>query len=256
MHAIRALRVGLVLLLVGMLVGSSVIPADIGRWMMFLALSLPLCLFVVLTVTAAYLAQRLQTAKLLAATGQREEAQVWLGRVMTGWAMSVTIQMMAGQEFAQMLARQKRYTDVIAVCQHLLRYRGRRLSAAWVAVRTILADSLLRLDRVAEAYRALQPVYDKEMSLSERMRLLPVQLRYELATDQSALAAADLPEKLRVAELLDTKQAALVHALLAEACRRERLEHKRAFLAKRAHLYADLAPIADEHPVIAPILAS
>jgi len=83
------------------------------------------------------------------------------------------------------------------------------------------------------------------------MKLLPIQLRYELAADYPAAAAQSLPEKLQIAELLDSPRAALVHALLAEACRRNHMPAQQAFLAERAWLYHDLDQLAPRYPVIA-----
>jgi hypothetical protein len=115
----------------------------------------------------------------------------------------------------------------------------------------MLADSLLMLDRAQEAYEALRPVYDQPLSLAERMKLLPVQLRYELAADHSASAVRDLREKARIAELLEPQRAGLVHALLAEACRREGLEPQRDFLARRAAIYTDVPELMRKYPPLA-----
>jgi hypothetical protein len=107
---------------------------------------------------------------------------------------------------------------------------------------------------VDAAYDAMRPVYDTQLSLSDRMKLLPVQLRYELAADHSSASVNALAEKVRVAELLDSSQAALVHAMLAEACRRESMPDQQAFLLKRARLYHDLEPLAEQYALITPIV--
>ena len=111
------------------------------------------------------------------------------------------------------------------------------------------------LDRRDEAYEAMRPVYDVPLSLLDRMKLLPVQLRYELAANHTASAVRELGEKIKVAELLDAPGAALVHALLAEACDRQAMGRQRDFLTARAWLYHDLTDLADRYELIAPLTA-
>ena len=120
----------------------------------------------------------------------------------------------------------------------------------------MLADSLLTLDREAEAYEAMRPMYDLPLSLADRMKMLPLQLRYESAGSPDGLAVESLAEKVRIAELLDSQQAALVHAMLAEACRRQSMSAQSDFLLRRARLYADLEParraISGSRPIASP----
>ncbi len=109
-------------------------------------------------------------------------------------------------------------------------------------------------NEVADAYAAFRPLYDQELSLVERLALLPIQLRYELEAGHVDSGVRGLSEKVRLAELLEAPKAALVHALLAEACRRRNRDADRDYLARRASLYHDLEPLARVHPVIAPVL--
>jgi hypothetical protein len=120
----------------------------------------------------------------------------------------------------------------------------------------MLAESLLSLDRVGEAYEAMRPVYDVPLTLADRMKLLPVQLWYELQAGQAIASVESLPEKVRIAELLDSQQAALVHAMLAGPCRQRAMPAESEFLLRRARLYADLEPIIQRYPVLAPIGSS
>ena len=64
-----------------------------------------------------------------------------------------------------------------------------------------------------------------------------------MATGRAERAVESLPEKVRLAELLDTTNAALTHMLLAEACRRMELADKQRYLLERAALLAELNPI-------------
>jgi len=213
-------------------------------------------LWICLAISSMHQSRTLQMARVLLGTGQSDNARVWLGRVMTGLSLSPRIQFVACQHLAFVFFARSAHKEVVAICYELLRHRLGRLRHVIVNTRLMLADSLLTLDRVAEAYEAIVPVYELSLSLADRMKLLPVQLRYELTAGQSALVVRSLPEKVRVAELLDSQQAALVHAMLAEGCRQQSMSAESAFLLRRARLYADLEPLTQRYGVLLPLVST
>ncbi|MBI4579517.1 MAG: hypothetical protein HY718_07445 [Planctomycetes bacterium] len=224
-----------------------------SKRMIFMVFMGTLVIWVLAMVSAARLARCVRTAATLVSIGQLDDAEVWLRRVLEGFSLSARAKILACQQFASLLFRRDAHAQVVQICTELLKERLSGLQQIWVTTRVMLADSLLMLDRVPDAYDAIRPIYDVPLSLADRMKLLPVQLRYELAADHAAAAAQGLPDKLRIAELLDSARAALVHALLAEACRRCNMPRQQAFLAERARLYHDLDQLAARYPVIAPI---
>jgi len=250
---IRTLGVLAVVLLA---VWSTWEPAQFDRRMAALLIGGVLLGWIVLALVTVHLARMLQMARILLGTGQTDNARVWLGRVMTGMSLSSRIQLVACQHLASSFYSKDAHHEVVLICRELLRHRLGRLKNVAVNARLMLADSLLMLDRLAEAYEAIRPVYDLPLSLADRMKLLPIQLRYELRSGQPALAVESLPEKVRIAELLESPQAALVHAMLAKACRRRAMPAQSVFLLRRARLYADLEPLARRYSVIADITSA
>ncbi len=115
--------------------------------------------------------------------------------------------------------------------------------------RILLADCRLFLGDTASALRAIEPISldDPVLNLSEQLLFLPIELRCRIARADYAGATANLSWKLRRAELLDSPKAALVHALLAEACRRTGQPETAAFLQGRAELYHDLDDLEDQY---------
>ena len=251
--SVRVLRVAAVVLLVIAIPWGWWPSAAIGRGVVLLALAAAFLLWIALAFGAFRCSRALETGQALLNTGQLDDAEIWLHRAMVGLSLSPYTPIRACQELAMLFARRDHHHDVVVICRELLGRRLRRLRQIWVNTSLLLADSLLCLDRVGEAYEAIRPLHDAPLSLSDRMRLLPVQLRYELAANRTDAAAAGLAEKVQLAELLDSPRAALVHALLAEACRREAMPAQQRFLAERAHLYWDLKQLAERYPVIAPI---
>ena len=199
------------------------------------------------------LAREVQAGGVLMSIGKLDDAEVWLRRGLIRFGLSGRAKIMAARLLASLLHQRGAYEEAAAVCRTLLGQPLKRLREVAVEARLLLADSLLLLGRLGEAHEALTPVYGLPLSLEARIRLLPIQLRYELAAGHAALAASALKEKVRIATLMDSPRAALTHALLAEACRQRDMPAERDFLAERARLYHDLEALAREYPVIGPI---
>ena len=249
----RVLRIGGLLAMVGLTVWMPQQPEPASKRLVLMVGTAAILSWVAILMNAARTSREVRTGSILLHTGQLDDAEVWFRRVMSQVSISTRNRLVACQHMASLLLHRDAHQKVVAICRELLRHRLNRLRSVWISTRLMLADSLLRLDRVGEAYDAFRPVYEMPLSLSDRMKLLPIQLRYELASDHSASAVQSLPEKIKIAELLDSSTAALVHALLAEACRRESLMPQCRFLTERASLYSDLPELAQRHQVIAPI---
>ena len=250
---IRVVRVAGLLLFAAAILWAAGRPEPANRHMLLFTAAAAMLAAIMLLFHSARLAQEVRTASVLLRTGQLDDAEAWLRRAIERFALSRQAKLLAGQQLASLFSRRDAHSQVVAICQELLRHPARRLRNVWINTRLLLADSLLMLDRVNEAYEALRPLYDSPLSLADRTRLLPIQLRYELASGHAASAVQALAEKVRIAELLDSPRAALVHALLAEACRRQAMPEQHGFLAERARLYHDLGPLAKRYTAIAPI---
>ncbi len=252
-QAIRALAIAAVF---AAILWSGSLPEPQGRRMLFLLLMAGAVFWFLSLLKTVRMARQLQAGSVLIASGQLDRAETWLTQTISRFSLSAQPKLMAGQQLASVYFRRGQYQDAVAICRELLRQRLAGVRGLLVSTRLLLADALLMLDRVGEAYEAMLPVYGDSLSLSERMRLLPIQLRYELSAGHAAHAVQNLPERVQIAELLDPQGAALAHALLAEACRRQQMLPHSAFLAARARLYADLTPIAERYPVIKTVLSA
>jgi hypothetical protein len=252
--AAHVLRVGLLAALGVSLIWAARSPAPGGGRMVFLVALAGAAIWIALLIKSMGLARRIQTGSTLLSLGQLDDAEVWLRQAMMCFSFSARSKIVACQQLASLFFRRDSYAEAIVLCRELLRHRLRGLRNVWINARLLLADSLLMLDEVAGAYEALGPVCNVSLSLAERMKLLPIRLRYELAADHAASCVQSLKEKVRIAELLDAPRAALVHALLAEACRRQAMPAQQAFLCERARLYHDLNELVERYPLIAPVV--
>lgn len=250
---IALLQVAGVGLLVVAVVWAARLSETESRRAMLLVGATGMLVFLFMIINAVRLNADLRTGGMLLTAGHLDDAEAWFQRAIERFSLSARAKIIACQQLAAVFFRRNAYDEVVTICRELLRHRIRHLKHVWINARLLLADSLLMLNRADEAYEALRPVYDAPLSLAERMKLLPIQLRYELDAGHTGSATRALAEKVQIAELLESPRAALVHALLAEACRREAMTAECDFLTERAWLYCDLDKLADRYTVIAPI---
>lgn len=189
----------------------------------------------------------------LIAADKLDDAEANLRQVIFRFSLFRNVKLMACHQLAVLSHSRRQYEQGNRICRELLRHRLGSLKSIRISCRLLWADCLLRLDDVQGAREAFLPINDGQLSLSERLKLLPIQLRYELSAGLEKESVKNLKDKIRLAELLDGKAAALVHALLAEACRRCDMVAKTAYLSQRAALYNDLDDIAEQVELIAPI---
>jgi len=253
MFLLRVAQVGAVVAFVLGMAGMTVAPSEWARRSMFLGLVALVAVWVLLTLRSLRIMRQVHAGGVLLSIGRLDDAEVWLRRGMSTFSLSARVNLLAGQLLGMVFLRQGAYGQVIELCRTLLRQCRRRGGRLGIEIRLLLADSLLRLDRLDEAGQVLDSIDESSLWLEGRMRLLPIILRYHLAAGDPEQAVRDLKSKLRIAELLDPPNAAFVHALLAEACRQTGRTEQQAFLAERAALYHDLQPLAGDWPIIAPI---
>lgn len=148
---------------------------------------------------------------------------------------------------------QKNYAAAAELCDGLVAAGAGVSRGLGRMCRILLADCRLLLGDTAAAVEAIAPLSldHPDLGLSEQLMLLPVQLRCQAATGQFEAAAEAVDRKVRLAELLDAPKAAVVHAILARACRAVGRTEIAEFLRRRAELYHDLTTLTEQCPVLA-----
>jgi len=206
--------------------------------------------WVVLGVRGVRLAGAARLGAMLLEAGRIDEAQQHLARALRAVTPLRSVKLLACHQMAVAAHASRCYRGAVALCRALLGERLGAMKSMANATRLILADSLLMLDDVRAAGLALDGLSGARLSLADRMVLLPIELRYHLAAGLEDRAVESLPHKVRLAELLDAPDAALAHALLAEACRRNQLTPQGDYLRERAALLGDLDAIVAGHPAL------
>lgn len=146
----------------------------------------------------------------------------------------------------------RNYEAAANLCDGVLAMKGRPSHAIGRTSRILLADCRLSMGEPEAATRALAPLSLREsgLGLADQLLLLPIEMRSQVAVGNFSGAIADKDWKIKRAELLDSARAALVHALLAVACRESGDDDYARFLTRRAVLYYDLTELVDENPTL------
>ncbi len=213
-----------------------------SSWWITVWLTAVLLGWLMLVAVSVRTGKGMRWASVLLTAGRWQEAERELAHVLRSFSVFRHTLLAAGQQLGTVLHAQQQYAQAREVFRAIVRAIGRTRASHSVerAARLLWADCELALGNLAGTYEAFLPLYGVPLTLSERLVLLPIELRYELAAGHTRHAVANLPDRVRHAELLDSVQSAWVHAMLAEACRREGLDGQAAFLQRRAALYHDL----------------
>ena len=247
MWIVRLLRGGFLGCALGVLVAYYCVEPALQRWLI-LGLGALVGVWIVLGVRGAGLAKRARLGAALLDAGEIDEARKHLTEALRRFTSVRSVKILTCHQLAVAAHLAHSYRSAVAICQELLSYRLGPMSSIAAGVRLILADSLLMLDDVSAAANVIARIRPADLSLLDRMTLLPIGLRYDLAADRDADAVQGLVQKVRLAELLDGPGACLAHALLAEACRRNDMDAQHDYLLKRAELLGNVDDVVKKHP--------
>lgn len=187
----------------------------------------------------------------LISSGRFEEAERQIDQVLRTFSISKTAKLLSLHHLAVLRHAQKRWQESAVLSKALLRQKlGPTLQNLNKPARLILADSLLELGDADGARDVIAGLYDQRLSLSEVMNLLSVQLDYQSRQGGWNEMLANVMPKVQMAELMASRSAARVQALLALAAKKVGRLDLSEWLRRRAELLADVQQLATERPVL------
>lgn len=225
--------------------------SKLGNQLWMAAMLAGVC-WVVLAVFSAKQVRATNQASVYISTGRLDLAEQHLKDAMRIMSMYRTGKMLICHNLAVVAHGRKDYSAAAELCDGLIAAGVSASRSLGRMCRILLADCRLFLGETAAAMRAVAPLHldDPALSLSERLMLLPIELRCQVSQGRFAEAADALETKVRLAEQLDSPKAALVHALLAGACGATGRADAATFLMRRAELYHDLAELGREYAIL------
>lgn len=209
-------------------------------------------LWILLTVFSVRQVRAANQASVYISSGRLDLAEEQLKSAMHQFSLYRAGKLLACHNLAVVAHGQKNYQAAAELCDGVISLCGGISRSAGRLCRILLADCRLFLGDSVSALQAIEPLslHDPALSLSERLMLLPIELRCQIVEGQFEQAGESLSWKVRLAELLDAPKASLVHALLARACHQAGQMEAAAFLQRRAELYHDLRELAEDYEIL------
>jgi hypothetical protein len=189
----------------------------------------------------------------LIASGDLEAAEEQVERALRSFSLFRSAKLLSLHHLALLRHAQGRWRDSAMLCRTLLSQRLGSMRSISKPSRLLLADALLEMGDVREAYLVISDLYRERLSLGESMSLLLVQLDYEsrIGAWQAMLPRGGSYKRLELAELMPATNAAKAQALMALAARRLGREDWAAWLRLRAELLAEPKDLVAERPILA-----
>lgn len=196
----------------------------------------------------------------LIAAGATDAAEQHILQVLRSPLLLGAARSLAVYQLALLRQTQRRWRDVALLCGVLLGQGRVRRGPAAVPLRLLLAASSLELDDLATARTALGALAaaaaaGRPLTLSERLRVLGLQLSFHLRIKAWGAVVSALPAKIELAELMPAAEAALAQATMALAAHSLGLADWRDWLVRRAELLADPAQLCAATPALSPLWA-
>lgn len=186
----------------------------------------------------------------LIAAGQFELAEHQIEQALKNFSIFRTSKLLSLHHLAVLRHAQRRWADAAELCNALLRQRLGSLIGLSRQSRLILADSLLEMGDLNGSYQAISSLYDHRLSLAEALSLLHVQLDYLWRVNGWEQMLAGLKNKVEMAELMNTPNAARTQALLALAAKKSGREELSAWLRRRVELLVNVNELTSARPIL------
>jgi hypothetical protein len=266
-------RIILIVLLTASFLTAILQPeAKAGKDALWFAAMLAAITWVTLTMFSVRQLRAANQAAMYISSGRLDLAEEQLKNAVHLFSFYRAGKLLACHNLAVVVHGRKNYSAAAELCTCVISLKGKLSRGAGRLCRILLADCRLLLGDPAAALQAIGPLSltepatpdpqhaagkaasagdeGKALDLAEQMLLLPIELRCHVGLGKFEQAVEGLDWKVQLAELLDAQKAALVHALLAEACRRVGKPIQAGFLQRRAELYSDLEELAKEYPFV------
>jgi hypothetical protein len=206
--------------------------------------------WIVLSHRSARTTRGVMDAPSLIAAGHFEQAELQLDHALRAFTEFRTVKLLSVHHLAMLRHAQRRWQESATLCQALQRQKLGGLHGLLRPSRLILADSLLQLGDLNNTYRCISEMYGQRLSLAEAIKLLVLQLDYESRVGAWQNMTVNLPSKIQLTELMNTRESAQSQALLALAARKTNQVEWSTWLWRRATLLVDANELVQQRPVL------
>lgn len=224
-------------------------------WLALLAL-LAAMVWILLLVRSARMVRRVRDAWAATQMGRHDIAEARAREVIDAWSLLRPVTVSAVQVLASAAHGAGRHAEAAELAAFVAMRHERLLVGDRTGARLLMVESLLAIDRPAEAHAAAMPLYASKLPLADALRLLGLQVRMEARYGAWQSICERLSSKVDMAELMPPAESATVQALLGLAAAEQGLAEWAAWLWKRVNLLADWDQLQKSDPLLAGVDAN
>ena len=218
------------------------------------AILLGVCIaWVLLSVRAKHKASETTVAGQLIAVGQISQAQEILAGVCRGLCVHKPVQLLACHNLAVTCQRQGYWMGAWQLCELVRASARKKHSEIIILSESLRAQCSLAMNNLSATYESLSVLSAMLLSITERLGFLQTEIIYSIRVGHSDAVMADLENKVALAGLLPSEQAAVVHAWLALAAHLARQTARRDWLWEKATLYCPPEQLLERNAAWIPV---
>ncbi|MFG0247716.1 MAG: hypothetical protein ACF8OB_02425 [Phycisphaeraceae bacterium JB051] len=165
-----------------------------------------------------------------------EHAEARIAIVLQSKPLARQVRLLTWHRLATLRHQQKDFDQTIAVCQSVLMHPLRNAHPVRQHLLLMLTEAQLARGDAYGAYMSLSELSHQQLSLTHSLQKLALQTRYLLMVGYDEAALADLPGKVKMAELMPTLQCGAMHVLFYVAASRSGQTPQADWLHERSRL--------------------
>lgn len=204
--------------------------------------------WIAMGVQARRKADQATAASQMIATGGLASATGILLDICRGVCLHKPVALMACHNLAVILQKQRQWPAAWRLCELVRTWTGRTLSELRILSESVRAECSLAMNNPAAAYESLSVLSRLQLSVPERLSVLPTEINYCLLVGRPEEVMNDLASKVTLASMLPTELAGATHASMALAAHKANQLSRRDWLWKRATLYRPVQELLSQWP--------
>lgn len=147
-----------------------------------------------------------------------------------------SIRLLLFHRLAVLRHRQGNFFEAGVIAQTMLALSLRSVDHIRTHLLLLLAESQMRCGNPQTAHDAMRQLHARKLQLVESLQLLALQTQYEVSLGYHADALSNLPEKIRLSQIMPGPQSGALHAMLATSAKQMQRNELADWLDRRAKL--------------------
>ena len=206
--------------------------------------------WIFLSIQAKRKADQTTAASQMIAAGGLPQAAALLMEICRGLCLNKPVALMACHNLAVILQKQRQWPAAWRLCELVRNWSDRKLGEIRILSEAVRAECSLAMNNLGATYESLSVLSRLELSVTERLSVLPTEINYCLQVGRGDAVMSDLVNKVSLASLLPTDMAGAVYASMALAAHGAKQRGRRDWLWERATLYCPADRLLAEQPAL------